>query len=362
MTTFHIAKLLTLTLFCVIVNETPKPRFELEYDLTAHDISVEYRRVQAQASGWKMKRTMPECSTVLGKHQKGAAQWQECTFASPFGPATDFVSDPLLEPRLSWAPIATVLNGSNVAEEWMRLADAAAIYDCMGAICSTIIHVVSKEDSKTDVEDILATCKTVSQTSMRAGAPWACSPLLLRTNEGGWQRILIGYTRVRRRTLGLPDFNFAVIGRHLPGLLEFLSSLRKGLTSEPLELATILQSPNLLLGTSTYKPSKVLEGYRPPLREIATVRVDGMRGTNQGLSYITITISTNLLVNSLATVRPEDWHLPSPAQEHDYVAAVMANLRRVLDSGCQTPKWRSDRVLTCGLSAEARLPAWVSVN
>jgi hypothetical protein len=175
-------------------------------------------------------------------------------------------------------------------------------------------------------------------------------------------RVVTGLSEIETRDLGLPDFDLAIVARNLPDVPTFLASVESALTAMPLTLNTKIRvmSPQVgtLFGSSQYVPSKVLESYRPRLREIATVRIEAFQEKSNETTAIRLSVSTDLLVNSLASTTPDDWHRPNPSQEDDYQKAVQTSLKRTLESSCKTPVWRSAQVLTCELPAHASLPAW----
>jgi hypothetical protein len=114
----------------------------------------------------------------------------------------------------------------------------------------------------------------------------------------------------------------------------------------------------ILFGSSEYAVSKVLVNYRPRVRELATVRIDATEEGEDQLAVIRMNVSTTLLVNTLATVDPNDWHMPSPPQQRDYDKAVLDNLRKSLEKLCRQPSWKSDKVLACDLPVGTSLPDW----
>ena len=142
-----------------------------------------------------------------------------------------------------------------------------------------------------------------------SGAPWGCTPLAILGHEAVWVRIVTGLNQVETRALGLPDFDLAIIALSLPDVPTFLSALESALTASPLTLTPNIRasSPQVgtLFGTSQYVPSKVLELYRPRLREIATVRVAKHSSRDpETLLAIRLSISTDLLVNSARKQHP----------------------------------------------------------
>jgi hypothetical protein len=199
----------------------------------------------------------------------------------------------------------------------------------------------------------------VVHSGIPEGAPWDCLLVAITTPAEQWIRVVKGYSETRERRLGLPDFDLVMLGRSLPLPLVIMERLRAALVNPPLELNARVEKPDRLTGTSEYKPSGVLQRYRPPLRERATVRVDAAALAKEGLRAVRLTVATTLLVNTLATVQPQDWRLPTDPQEKEYTAAVLEALKKGLTLSCPAPMWRADKILTCDLTGTAALPEWV---
>ena len=333
-------------------------RFELDYNPSAGTASAEYGAALAQSKSVQSNAQL-DCRSERFKRAKSASEdWGVCRFLPPFPLETETSYDPAYEPVFGWAPASEVPGSPLQIQRWNESAGKGLLDHCEDSVCEIVVHALKPPPN----EETLAVCKIVSQTGVAEGAPWDCRPVAIITRDIVWVSVIRAYTQVGSRTLGLPDFDFALITPNLLEMPSFLAGLERALGSEPLNLSTKLQARTsdhgTLFGTSQYKASKVLQDYRPRLREIATVRVDAFEGRKQEFSYVMLSVSTNLLVNTLASTDPADWHMPSPPQAEDYVNAVRDSLKKKLEQMCDHPRWKSDRVLACALPDQVKLPAW----
>jgi hypothetical protein len=253
-----------------------------------------------------------------------------------------------------WAAAAHTNNGPELVKEWRRLANERLPLNCAAEACDIIVRAHSAERA----EERLVRCRTLVYDGHAAGAPWDCALVAVLTGDATYLRVIRGYEQRALRTLGLPDFDLVVLGRSPQSTAALLEQVRSVFARVPLELETRRPTSTLLTGISDYKPSRVLERYRPRPRELATVRVDAAMTEETGMQAIKLIVSTNLLVNSLATTRPEDWRRPSEPQEREYVKAVFDAVRLGLAASCPSAVWRSDAVMTCDLPRDAELPKW----
>jgi hypothetical protein len=334
-----------------------KKRFELVYTPDAAHARGEYRSLVAGIEN--LRGDEKNCRSDWFKQaRESGVGWKACRFFPPFPLASELAVDPTVQSWFGWAPVSEIPEAASAVQHWRELADKGVPYHCAGAICEVTIRALNRVQG----EDVLAACKVIGDENGTVGAPWDCTPYAIIAQDSVWAKIVSGYTEVQNRTLGLPDFDLAVISKDLPNVPSFLAGTEVALSSSPLALTTKIETKSTrvgtLFGTSQYVPSQVLESYKPRLREIATVRVDAFEEKDGEISYVRLSVSTNLLVNTLASSDPNDWHRPNPPQEDDYVKAVQSNLKKYLERSCQQATWRSNRVLTCGLPNNTSLPVW----
>jgi hypothetical protein len=330
------------------------PRYELVYTPTAAEAATLYQRAISGVS-----QADPHCSML----PDGAPAFTlppdgKCSFAPPFPVAGVADLPPSVVAVYSWAPASEPADKDSTLQVWQSSADDRKLSHCVDNICQIFVRALTRNPD----EVVLAQCKALSVDERPSGAPWDCVAVAILTKQSSWIKVVTGLTGVQSRDLGLPAFDLAVVGKTLPDVPSFFASIESALTSSPLMLTAKLnaRAPQFatLFGTSQYVASKVLEAYRPRLRETATVQVEGFEQNAGGVSAIRISVSTNLLINSLASTNPEDWHRPNPSQEEDYRKAVEANLKKSLEIGCKAPVWRSTEVLTCDLPPAFTLPLW----
>jgi len=335
-----------------------RERIELGYAPTEATASQEYAVILRGLNSPKVGDEKPDCrSDWLKAAESQGTEPRSCRFSPPFPLWSDAPTYPGMEPRLGWAPLLKVPKGLSRLKGWKAASETGVPYDCESAVCQVIVHALNPVPG----EVTLASCKIVGEGNRVSGAPWDCHPIAIITSDGAWVRVVSEYGEVGKRTLGLPDFDFVWFASTLPEISTFLRDAQSALSSNPLQLATRIQiitsQAGVLLGTSEYVASKVLSDYKPRLREMATVRVEAFTGREDRISYIKLIVSTNLLVNTLASTSPEDWHRANQSQEEDYVKAVRANVKAYLDKACTQPMWWTERVLTCGLPRE-EIPTW----
>jgi hypothetical protein len=332
----------------------PTARYELAYTPTAVAAASSYERAVSATS-----QNEPHCASQPDAVLAPTLQPDgKCSFVPPFPIAGAVVLQSSVRAVYAWAPAKDRGDGKNTVQQWQSLADSRKLSRCENNVCQFFVRALNQNAG----EIILARCKILSIDEQPSGAPWDCVPVAIVTKQSAWIRVVTGLTAVESRALGLPEFDLEVIGKTLPDVPSFLSSIESALTGSPLSLTIRLsaRTPQLatLFGTSQYVASKVLETYRPRLRETATVQVEGFEQNADGVAVIRIGVSTNLLVNSLASTNPEDWHRPNPSQEEDYRKAVENNLKKALEMWCKAPVWRSMDVLTCELPPAFILPRW----
>jgi hypothetical protein len=338
-----------------------KKRFELSYTPDAAGADRDYHSLLDEIEHLTVEEKESDCRSERFRNAKeSGTPWHSCRFFFPFPLADQAKTDENIKAIYGWAPTEAATDAAHQVERWREQADKGTPYGCDGAVCSVIARVLGRVNG----EDVLAACKVITDASgATAGAPWHCVPIAIVARSSIWAKIVTGYTEIRSRTLGLPDFDLAVISRDaIQDISSFLAGAENALSSAPLSLSPKLEvkgaEVGTLFGTSQYVPSQVLQAYRPRLREMATVRVEAFGEKQNGLMYIRLSVSTTVLVNTLASTDPNDWHRPNPAQEGDYIKAVQANLKKYLDQSCRQPLWRTSQVITCGLSNDALLPAW----
>ena len=336
-------------------------RFELSYTPDAAGADRDYHSLLDQIEHLTAEEKQADCrSEQFRSARESRASWNSCRFFAPFPLADQAAADENIKVVYGWAPAEAVTGAEQQVERGQARANTGTLFECDGSICSVIVRVLGRVHE----EDVLAACKVITDAKGEpAGAPWHCFRIAILTRNSIWIRIVTGYSEVRSRTLGLPDFDLAIVSKDpIPDLSSLLASAENSLRSAPLALSPKLEMKGTqvgtLFGTSQYVPSQVLEAYRPRLREMATVRVEAFGEKQNGLMCIRLSVSTTLLVNSLASTDPDDWHRPNPAQEGDYIKAVQANLKKYLERSCRQPMWRTSHVITCGLSNDAPLPAW----
>ena len=110
----------------------------------------------------------------------------------------------------------------------------------------------------------------------------------------------------------------------------------------PLALTAKIAARDIVAGYSECRCLTVLARFRPPLREMATVRIDVRPADEGSIHAVRVIVETRLLVNPQATTKREDWQLPTPPQEAADNAAVFETVRQALPSGCAAPLWRSE--------------------
>ncbi|MFZ0746122.1 MAG: hypothetical protein WAM85_17055 [Terracidiphilus sp.] len=338
-----------------------KRRIELPYTPDAASADRDYHSLLGEIEHLNAEEKESDCRSERFRNaRESGTPWHSCRFFIPFPLADQVAVDENIKAIYSWAPAEAGTAAAQQVERWQVQADKGTPYECNGAVCSVIVRVLGHPNG----EDVLAACKVIADANGAAsGAPWHCVPIAIVARSSIWTKIVTGYTEIRNRTLGLPDFDLAVISRDsIPDVSSFLAGAENALSSAPLALSPKLEvkgtEVGTLFGTSQYVPSQVLQAYRPRLREMATVRVEAFGEKQNGLMYIRLSVSTTVLVNTLASTDPDDWHRPNPAQEGDYINAVQANLKKYLEQSCRQPLWRTSHVITCGLSNDAPLPAW----
>jgi len=338
-----------------------KKRFELSYTPDAASADRDYHSLLDEIEHLTTEGKRADClSEQFRQERRSGVPWHSCRFFSPFPLAEQAEADENIKAAFGWAPAEAVTGAAQQVERWQALADAGTPFECDGAVCSVIARVLGRATG----EDVLAACKVITDANgAPAGAPWRCMAIAIVAGNSIWTKTVTGYTEVQNRTLGLPDFDLAVISKDaISNVSSFLAGAENSLSSAPLALNPKMEMKGAqvgtLFGTSQYVPSMVLEAYRPRLREMATVRVEAFGEKQNGLMNIRLSVSTTLLVNSLASTDPNDWHRPNPSQEGDYIKAVQTNLKKYLQQSCQQPVWRTNRVVTCGLANDTPLPAW----
>ena len=338
-----------------------KKRFELSYTPDAASADRDYHMLLDEIERLTAEETKADCrSEQFKRARESGVPWHSCRFFSPFPLANQAVANDDVKALYGWAPAEASTDVGLQIKNWQALADTGTPFECDGAVCSVIARVLGRAKG----EDVLAACKVITDaTGAVAGAPWHCAPIAIVAGNVIWTKIVTGYAEISNRTLGLPDFDLAVISRNaIPDISSFLAAAENSLSSAPLALSPKLEMKSAqvgtLFGTSQYVPSRVLDAYRPRLREMATVRVEAFGEKQNGLMNIRLSVTTTLLVNSLASTDPNDWHRPNPAQEADYIKAVEANLKKYLQQSCQQSVWRTNRVITCGVPNDSPLPAW----
>lgn len=338
-----------------------KKRFELSYAPDSLSADRDYHSLLDQIGHITSEENKADCrSEQFRQARESGVPWNYCRFFPPFPLAGQAAPDENIKAIYGWAPAQAATNSAQQVEHWQTEAEAGTPYECDDAVCSVIVRVLGHAKG----EDVLASCKVITDANgAPAGAPWHCVPVAIVAGGSIWTKIVTGYAEINNRTLGLPDFDLAVISRGaIADISSFLAGAENSLSSAPLALNPKIEMKGTqvgtLFGTSQYVPSKVLEAYRPRLREMATVRVEAYGEKENGLTYIRLSISTTLLVNTLASTDPNDWHRPNPAQEGEYIKAVQANLKTYLGQSCQQSVWRTSRILTCGLPNDSPLPTW----
>jgi hypothetical protein len=338
-----------------------KKRFELSYTPDAVGADRDYHSLLDEIEHLTAGEKESDCRSERFIHARElGVPWNSCRFFSPFPLAEQAPADEHTKAIYGWAPVEASTGAMQQVRHWQAQADSGTPYECEGAVCTVIAKVLGRGNG----ENVLAACKVITDANAApVGAPWHCVPIAIDAGSTIWMKIVTGYAEFHNRTLGLPDFDIAVISKDaIPDLSSFLAGAENSLSSAPLALSPKLEMKGTLVGTlfgtSQYVPSQVLQAYRPRLREIATVRVEAFGEKQNGLMNIRLSVSTTLLVNSLASTDPDDWHRPNPAQEGDYIQAVQANLKKYLEQSCQRPMWRTSHVITCGLPSDAPLPAW----
>ncbi len=338
-----------------------KKRVELPYVPDAAAAERDYHSLLDEIEHLNAEEKASDCRSERFKQaRESGTPWNFCRFFASFPPANQAATDENIKAIYGWAPVEAATDAAQQVERWQIQAANGTPYDCDGAVCSVIAKALPRGNG----EDVLASCKVITGADGAAiGAPWHCMPVAILAGKSIWTKIVAGYTEIRNRTLGMPDFDLAVISRHsMPDVFSFLAGAETALSSPPLALSPKLERKGseaaTLFGTSQYAPSQVLEAYRPRLREMATVRIEAFGEKQNGLMLIKLSVSTTLLVNTLASTNPDDWHRPNPSQEGDYVKAVLASLRKYLEQSCRQSLWRTSNVITCELSKDAQLPDW----
>lgn len=339
----------------------PESRFELPYLPDAASAERDYRSLLDDIAHLTAEQKPPDCRSDRFKHAiESGKPWHSCRFFSSFPEATQTAADKSANVLYGWAPAAAVADAIQHVARLQEQAGKGTLSACDGDVCEVVVKALDS----TEGEEVLAACKAIRDAHDGVtGAPWQCVPVAIIAKGSIWIKIVTGYTEIGNRTLGLPDFDLAVISKDsIPEIPAFLANAENALSSAPLTLIPKLDVKGsgfgTLFGTSQYVPSQVLQAYRPRVREMATVSIEAFRANEQGLTCIRLSVSTNVLVNTLASTDPNDWHRPSPAQEGDYVKAVQANLKKYLEQSCHQPLWRTSHVITCGLANDAPLPAW----
>ncbi len=336
---------------CAQANSPLVDRFDASVFRTAANPEEQYRHLTA------ITKALDETANcrVSGLQANTAHDRTNCWFTPPFPLAADFVQGEEGIPVYGWAP--TNRDIENDLKHWKEMASRQAVYDCTDFICKGFISVGGAQG-----QDAIVQCYTIADGQKWLGVPWNCIVVSLRTSTTEWVRVIAGYDKNDGKTLGLPDFDLVVWTKPNTDIVRVLASVEEALKTSPLLLNTTLQinssERGIVFGTSQYVTSTVLKDYRPRLREMSTVRVDVGHKIIQNTDRILFSISTNLLVNTLASTDPDDWHRPTPAQEQEYVRSVQNSVKRMLEAKCEHAIWRTNHTLTCGLPEAAPLPDW----
>lgn len=351
-----------VSIFCYVLVAEPqtrpslKERFELLFEPSLSAARRDYEANLREAARLSAQALDYQCSPKSSRGSAPKPDWNYCWFAPPFPPISEVPKERDVQHWLGWAPANAVRNGNELYAAWKTNAELRVKLNCVESLCDVFVWGLSADPN----ERFIAKCRSLFIQDELKGAPFDCVPVVIESPNDVWVRVVTSLSYIRQRTMGLPDFDFLVVGTKLPSLENILKLCERGLAGPPLSLTIRRVSPTLVFGTSEYVPSRVLSGYRPRPRELATVRLDAVPATEANLSYCRMTVSTTLLLNNLATTSPEDWHRPGISQEEDYVLAVRKALHDHLTAACADSYWRTDRVLTCGLSSTAILPflAW----
>ena len=209
-----------------------KKRFELSYTPDAASAARDYHSLLDEIDHLTAEEKESDCRFERFIHaRESGVPWNSCRFFSPFPLAGQAAADDNIKAIYGWAPAETT-GAAQQVERWQAQADTGTPYDCDGTICSVIVRVLGRVNG----EDVLAACKVITDAEgAPVGAPWHCAPIAIVAGSTVWTKIVTGYAEIRNRTLGLPDFDLAVISRDaISDVSSFLAGAENSLSSAPL--------------------------------------------------------------------------------------------------------------------------------
>jgi hypothetical protein len=177
--------------------------------------------------------------------------------------------------------------------------------------------------------------------------PRFCFPVATRINDEVWIRASLA--KIPEGGAAQPDFTILIFLHATIDGVGMDGAVQQMLKDEPWVLS-VAKRQSGLRAVSDRRTSPIV----PRLRELTTVLVDVVNDKmfNQKLGFVPFLkfeFYTTLYVNDLNTSQPEDWHLPTPEVEQQYIRALRKSARTAVESACKEKYWIDDSNLTCGI-------------
>lgn len=260
-------------------------------------------------------------------------------------------SEPITEGTV-WARDDKVENSHQHAREIRPLVGHS--FGCVGVTCLTVTEVFSPKAP--DVR-AWAICE---QGAHHATVPRFCVPVLAQTQGVTWLRAWAYFAAEGGE--GRPDFKAYLLLPSTEAPPAVPLAISRGLGAAPWSM-DVDASPTVILASAGRRTSSVNRA----MREEPTVRVDISQDLafstqlNAKVRYVKVMVSTTLYVNELNTTQNEDWHLPSPEFQKQYVMALHLFVQRTLGEVCPSIQWLDGQRGVCGFP-QSSYPALLEVS
>jgi len=230
--------------------------------------------------------------------------------------------------RFSWAPEASVDQGSFILAFVLSSAELTKALQCYNRQCTVAVNVLEGADRQT-----LAVCKAF-RIGKQFGPPNQCELVAVRNGPEWWIKVIDFVDRFppENRMTGIYKLEVQGLPRPL-----ILASIDKALSATPLAMPDRSVKSDHVLALAPKRFSQVLSGGWFEWAQVL-VKLD---------EEFRVEVSLDLLVNKHNTANPADWHLPTGQQEAEYRKAIAKTITEALSPICVQPIWKNSGVLRC---------------